>query len=414
MKLGHVTYLCYGDIAVFLQPKQHIHSIAFENILLMTACNLSYRKSAFHINMLLGREGDHRVKSSTLEEHVESTGRAIKRSIEQQADKILQETSGFSEQGLPVDLSAVSSEIKTPCCSDAEKGEAREIVFADVIQAYNSDKQPADQIKDSKLINDTELSPDNCVYVSIDDVGVDQQKNTRKGGGSKDGKVVENTVIHVQSKEGTHTITAIGMKKAFKLLMAFLLVNHLLENRHLYFFSDGARNIRSNIEIFFKPLCPYVHMLDWYHLEKRMTELLSMALKGPKAERHMLRYELDQKLWVGNIDDAKAYLNGLDPKYIKNRQKLDEALEYLEGKRAYIACYALRKELQYRNSSNPAEKENDLVVAGRQKHNGMSWSRDGSGSLAVITAEYRNGGMHSWICDKVIPFTMTCAKKKAS
>ena len=414
MKLGRVTYLCYGDIAVLLQPKQHIHSIAFENILLMTTRDLSYRKSAFHINMLLGREGSNRVRPSTLEEHIESTGRAINRSIEQQADMILRETPGFSELGLPVDLSAIPSEIKSSYCSDTSEGVSREYVFADVIQSYNSDKQPADQIKDSKLINDTELSPDNCVYVSIDDVGVDQQKNTRKDGGSKDGKVVENTVIHIQSKEGTHTITAIGMKKAFKLLMAFLLVNHLLENRHLYFFSDGARNIRSNIELFFKPLCPYVHILDWYHLEKRMTELLSMALKGPKAERHVLRHELDQKLWAGNIDDAKAYLNELDLKYIKNRQKLDEALEYLEGKRAYIACYALRKELEYRNSSNPAEKENDMVVAGRQKHNGMSWSRDGSGSLAVITAEYRNGGMDSWIRDKVIPFTMPYAEKKAS
>lgn len=374
---------------------------------------MSYRKGAFYINMMLGREGSSRVRPSTLEEHIESTGRAINQSIEQQADKILRETPGFSEQGLPVDLAVIPSEIKSPCSSDDGEEECREKVFADVIQAYNSNKQPADQIKDSKLINDTELSPDNCVYVSVDDVGVDQQKNTRKNGGSKDGKVVENTVIHIQSKEGTHTITAIGMKKAFKLLMAFLLINHLLENRHLYFFSDGARNIRSNIEIFFKPLCPYVHMLDWYHLEKKMTELLSMALKGKKEVRHELRHELDQKLWAGNIDDAKAYLNGLDSKYIKNRQKLDEALDYLERKRSYIACYALRKELEYRNSSNPAEKENDLVVAGRQKHNGMSWSRDGSGSLAVITAEYRNDGMNSWIRDNVIPFTMSCAEKKA-
>ena len=45
-------------------------------------------------------------------------------------------------------------------------------------------------------------------------------------------------------------------------------------------------------------------------------------------------------------------------------------LPYLEGRRTYIACYALRKELGYRNSSNPAEKENDLIVAGRQKHIG--------------------------------------------
>ena len=35
---------------------------------------------------------------------------------------------------------------------------------------------------------------------------------------------------------------------------------------------------------------------------------------------------------------------------------------------------ALRANLGLRNSSNPVEKANDLVVAGRQKHNGMAWS----------------------------------------
>lgn len=56
-------------------------------------------------------------------------------------------------------------------------------------------------------------------------------------------------------------------------------------------------------------------MLDWYHLEKKMTELLSMALKGSKDARHEIRNALNRK---------------------------------------------------------PVEKANDLIVAGRQKHNGMS------------------------------------------
>ena len=76
-----------------------------------------------------------------------------------------------------------------------------------------------------------------------------------KDGGSKDGKVVENTVIHIQSKEGVYIITAVGMGKAFRILLAFLLKNHLLENRHLYFFSDGARNIRKGIKDYFA-FCP--------------------------------------------------------------------------------------------------------------------------------------------------------------
>ena len=135
-----------------------------------------------------------------------------------------------------------------------------------------------------------------------------------------------------------------------------------------------------------------------------MTELLSMALRGSKEDRHDIRYKLDQKLWAGNFDDAKEYLLELDDKYIKNKNKLNEAILHLDRKKEYAACYALRKELGYRNSSNPAEKTNDLIVASRQKHNGMSWSYEGSGALATITAASRNGEIDAWIERKVIPF----------
>ncbi len=191
-------------------------------------------------------------------------------------------------------------------------------------------------------------------------------------------------------------LTAVGMDHAFKLLLAFLFENHLLENRNLYFFSDGASNIRKAIEPYFS-FCPSVHILDWYHLEKRVTELLSMALKGKKEDRHKIRYVLDGMLWAGNVDDAINYLNLLDKKQVKNRFKLQEAIEYLKRKRPYVCCYALRSILGYRNSSNPAEKANDLVVAARQKHNGMSWSYSDSHALAVISASVRNNEINNWV-----------------
>jgi len=52
-------------------------------------------------------------------------------------------------------------------------------------------------------------------------------------------------------------------------------------------------------------------------------------------------------------------------------------ITYLHRNQACIPCYALRKKLGLRISSNPVEKANDLVVSNRQKHNGMSWSADG-------------------------------------
>ena len=406
MQLGQAPCVFHGEIAAYLQPKEHLHSFEYEHLLLMGAKDLTYRKSANVLNVALRKYDAGRIRPSTLEEHIERTGKSISRIIEKKTTEILENTPGMSVSGIPEAPEALPPAIRTPYIPEEEGKEDRAKVYEEVISNYNAGKEKCDQIKESKMINDTELCPDNCVYVSIDDVGVDQQKNTRKNGGTKDGKVIENTVIHIQSREGKYVITAIGMKKAFAILIAFLLSNHLLENRHLYVFSDGARNIRSNLDIFFKPLCPFVHMLDWYHLEKRMTELLSMALKGGKQERRVIRAVLDGKLWAGNIADAITYLRGLNPKYIKNQGKLEEAVGYLEGKREYIGCYALRKELGLRNSSNPAEKANDIVVANRQKHNGMSWSSDGSGALAAITALFQNGEVDTWIRKNTIPFTM--------
>ena len=56
-----------------------------------------------------------------------------------------------------------------------------------------------------------------------------------------------------------------------------------------------------------------------------------------------------------------------------------------------------RHELGLRISSNPVEKANDIVVAQRQKHNGMSWSETGSGALAQISALFHNDGLALWL-----------------
>ena len=37
------------------------------------------------------------------------------------------------------------------------------------------------------------------------------------------------------------------------------------------------------------------------------------------------------------------------------------------------------------------------VVATRQKHNGMSWSKSGSDALAIITAARINGELENWM-----------------
>ncbi len=85
---------------------------------------------------------------------------------------------------------------------------------------------------------------------------------------------------------------------------------------------------------------------------------------------------------------------------------LDEQINYLTRKEENITCYAVRAKFGLRNSSNPVEKENDILVAQRQKHNGMSWSQNGSGSLAAIEMVFENGYEDMWFNKGQISFVM--------
>ena len=77
-----------------------------------------------------------------------------------------------------------------------------------------------------------------------------------------------------------------------------------------------------------------------------------------------------------------------------------------QNKESEIACYAVRKSLGLRISSNRVEKANDLIVAERQKGKGMSWSRQGSWSLANITTMYLNHEADQWHKEGTISYQM--------
>lgn len=193
------------------------------------------------------------------------------------------------------------------------------------------------------------------------------------------------------------------MENAFRLLVAFLLANGLMENRRLIFLTDGARGIKENIATFFG-FREYTIILDWLHLKKKCKEYLSMAVKGCGKTRNERREDkamvirvMLRILWTGNAQEVISYLNGLDKKHISNQYWMDQLADYIGRKQEHIACYAFRHKLRLRVSSNRVEKANDLLVAKRQKHDGMSWSERGSGALAVITALNVNNRLGSWL-----------------
>jgi hypothetical protein len=154
-------------------------------------------------------------------------------------------------------------------------------------------------------------------------------------GTRKERKIVENTVIHIQADSRAYVITAVGMETAFRLLVAFLLENHLMENRHLVFFSDGAQNIRKNIEEHFS-YRPYTLILDWFHLAKRIREFSSMAFRMRKDEKQKTIQKILRILWLGNVDKAIDYIRTIPDKSIKSKANVEDMVAYLERKKPNI------------------------------------------------------------------------------
>ena len=96
---------------------------------------------------------------------------------------------------------------------------------------------------------------------------------------------------------------------------------------------------------------------------------------------------------------------------MKDAEQIEKLIGYFSRNLSFIPCYALRQKLGLRVSSNPVEKANDLLVSNRQKHNGMSWSADGSSSLAILTSLRRNDEHMQWLRHHDIRFQFALALK---
>ena len=138
-----------------------------------------------------------------------------------------------------------------------------------------------------------------------------------------------------------------------------------------------------------------------------------MAINGKQVKNQTLT-ELLAWLWLGKVERAVQILRDVSEDTIKNRKELENLINYFDRNRSCIPCYALRKKLGLRVSSNQVEKANDLVVSNRQKHNGMSWSADGSTSLATLTTVRRNSEDRNWLLKNDISFQFNAGTAKSA
>jgi len=188
------------------------------------------------------------------------------------------------------------------------------------------------------------------------------------------------------------------------LVMAFLVANTCLSWNWL-FFVDGQRSLQDTLLRLFAWQGTVQLILDWYHLVVKTKEKLSLGMKNRHVRNDAVRRVL-RPLWYGQVDAAIEVLRQLDPENIKSAAAIEEMVGYLERNRSNIPCYKARKQLGLCNSSNRAEKANDIVVADRQKHNGMSWSQVGSSALATLRAMVCNDNHGGWFRKQSVGFRM--------
>lgn len=390
---GRIAIHVYGELADSLQPKERVLSLSFQEAASCVCTKTSYRDSVDILNRLLGRAGTDTIKLRTLSDSMGRMGAEISQKLSDLTANILSMYGFDDESGIPLEGAVLSDDITGATVShDTRRNMSQLRVAIAAVNDSREEKVPfsAEEVK-------IEFVPEECVYVSIDDVGVTHQKNSRKEGSVRDYKYVENTVAHIQYGNEAYILEGIGMRNVFKSVLAFLLRNNLL-SRELVFMTDGAQNLKNNIQSVFR-FHPYTIILDWFHLKKRCQEWLSMAIRG-KDRRNAMLEKLLRYLWVGDVAGATEFLLSIDAADIKSRKWLDNLIGYFEKKEDAITCYALRAKLGLRNSSNPVEKANDLVVAQRQKHNGMAWSPDGSAALAALQMIYLNDQAKLWFHKK--------------
>jgi len=390
--------------------REHYKTVCFRELALFYPCDESYRKSAQKLNRALWRKEGQEVSARTMANLVEREGEQLAASLEKKAEHIL-EYHGFNTNGSIKHQEKVFGSIK-----EEDVMLAREKV-CQMIEELNRGQEKEKQI-DILELHETFEDPNAIkANISIDDVCCKKQKaegRERRSAPKEKRDMLNNTVAHVQDQESkTYTLNTSTVSQMMTIVLAFLLSNGMLcKTGSLVFFTDGARDLRGAIQDIFS-FISFKIILDWFHLKKKCKDLLSMAINGKQVKNQILT-ELLAWLWLGKVHRAIKLLQDLSQDQVKNTKELHNLITYLDRNSSTIPCYALRKKLGLRVSSNAVEKANDLLVSNRQKHNGMSWSADGSTCLATLTCLRRNDEHMHWLLHHDIPFQFDAAQKPAA
>jgi len=394
---GWCVYNTAREVFPPLGSKEWYPTHGFKELAMITGTTeKSYRKTTAYLNRFRHQQDDG-TPMRTLREQTRREGEGLQQAIEHQADTLL-ETHHIPRSGI---LTALPQGLPIPVETTRESP-----LVVEALTVCQTAAPEGACLKDNPVAYEV---PRTSVNVCLDDVGTKRQKAVRASSSAtpeatESPKTVQHTVAHVEQAGRRYVLTGSGLMATLRVLIALLVHNGCLGYR-LQFFTDGYRSLQKTIRRVFAWHPAIVIILDWYHLHKKCANQLSLAMTGRDVRNAALKQVL-HLLWYGLVDQAIVAINALDRTQVKNVQELERLIGYLERNRPSIPCYAVRKRLGLRNSSQLGEKMNDIVVADRQKRRGMSWSEAGSVALASLTALVKNGEVAHWLQEGMLEFKL--------
>jgi len=229
-------------------------------------------------------------------------------------------------------------------------------------------------------------------FVALTDaICVASQKPTRQKAGQtrieKEAKRHDTDVFVLPRRDGGEQFFCEGLSEKWSCVAAasaFLRQEWSGMSLSVVAITDGAKKIRSDLSALFGLGVRVI--LDWYHLGKRVKENLCMVAHST-AEREEWEKVLLGFLWVGNVAEAISFLSGLPARRAKAKTDL---LGYLEKHASEIIDYGRRQQVGKAIGSGRMEKAVDQVIGVRQKNRGMSWTKQGSRALALLSVAKLN------------------------
>ena len=377
----------------------------------------SYAHATELANLGYHRRCGEQLVVTSVQDYVSATGDAVRSRVQDELEAVLNDYGvAFDDNGCIKDGNRIPESAIHPSIPQNSPTRITKKAIKRVMKLFNSSR-PRDQwIHYKKARACLEEDPMYTCYCFIDDICTKHQKEKRSAtvcsqakSDDESRRLLYTTDIYVLYRDQRYCFTAPNTTEGCRMLLGYLLKNHLLENNDLVFFSDGADEIRKALEKVFS-FRPYKHLLDWFHVRKICYEYFTGLLKGGKGrleENNQTRKKFFDLLWSGNFDGARAFVESLTDDQIKREASRQTLLGYLDRKQSRLYEYAVRKGLRLINTSNRVEQINNLLIAERQKKNGMSGCNIGSPALANITMLFLNNEFDGWERNHQLSYRLT-------